>query len=103
MSAEPHPLDPHHDGSPHYVSDDRPSLGDVVTLRVRVPHTADGTPGATEVVLRTVRDGEPAIGRAEQVSQDAAGAWWEVGLRIVNRVTSYRFLVSTGQIGRAHV
>ncbi|RYB89177.1 glycoside hydrolase family 13 protein [Nocardioides glacieisoli] len=96
MSTEPHPLDPHHDGSPCYVSHARPSLGDVVTLRVRVPRGADGTPGASEVVLRTVRDGEPAIGRAEKVAEDAAGAWWEVGLRIVNRVTSYRFLVSTG-------
>ena len=96
MSTEPHPLDPHHDGSPLYVSHDRPSLGDVLTLRVRVPYAADGSPGATEVVLRTVRDGEPAISRAEQVADDGAATWWEVALRIVNRVTSYRFLVSTG-------
>lgn len=96
MATEPHPLDPHHDGSPLYVSSPGPALGDVVTLRVRVPHREDRTPGATEVVLRTVRDGEPAISRAERVDEDAAGAWWEVGLRIVNRVTSYRFLVSTG-------
>ena len=54
----PHPLDPHHDGSPMYVDDVRPSLGGEVTLRVRVPHAADGSVGAREVVLRAVRDGD---------------------------------------------
>lgn len=96
MPRHPHPLDPHHDGSVHYVVGDTSVLGGRVTLRVRVPHDEDGTPGATRVVLRAVRDGEPAIGQAEQVSTDAAGAWWEVDLRLVNRLTSYRFLVSRG-------
>ncbi|MBS2940034.1 glycoside hydrolase family 13 protein [Nocardioides sp. J2M5] len=96
MPHHPHPLDPHHDGSVHYVVGDTSVLGGEVTLRVRVPHAEDGTPGATRVVLRAVRDGEPAIGQAEQVSTDAAGAWWEVTLRLVNRLTSYRFLVSRG-------
>ena len=96
MASAPHPLDPHHDGSPLYVSAERPSLGDEVTLRVRVPHAADGSVGASEVVLRAVRDGEPAVSRAEQVDDDGAGTWWEVGLRLVNRITSYRFLISQG-------
>ena len=96
MAGVPHPLDPHHDGSPTYVHGAGARLGDEVTLRVRVPHAADGSPGASRVVLRAVRDGEPAVSNAEQVSEDAAGAWWEVGLRLVNRVTSYRFLVSRG-------
>lgn len=95
-SPSPHPLDPHHDGSIHYVRTEQPVLGDEVPLRVRVPHTADGRPGATAVVLRAVRDGEPAISRAEQTDVDAAGAWWSVTLRLVNRLTSYRFLVSRG-------
>lgn len=96
MPQHPHPLDPHHDGSAHYVVGPPARLDGEVTLRVRVPHAADGTPGATRVVLRAVRDGEPAITQAAQVSVDAAGAWWEVGLRLVNRLTSYRFLVSRG-------
>lgn len=94
-APHPHPLDPHHDGSAHYVRG-TPDLGAEVTLRVRVPHRADGAPGAVRVVLRAVRDGEPAIRAAEQVTEDAAGAWWEVPLTLVNRLTSYRFLVSTG-------
>ena len=96
MASAPHPLDPHHDGSPLYVDSERPSLGDEVTLRVRVPHAADGSVGARTVVLRAVRDGEPAVRRAEQVDDDGAGTWWKVRLRLVNSVTSYRFLVSQG-------
>jgi alpha-glucosidase len=96
VAGAPHPLDPHHDGSPTYVEGAGARLGDEVTLRVRVPHTADGAPGASRVVLRAVRDGEPAVSSAEQVSTDDAGTWWEARLRLVNRVTSYRFLVSRG-------
>lgn len=95
MPPAPHPLDPHHDGSAAYVVG-APVLGEDVTLRVRVPHGEDGAPGATRVVLRAVRDGEPAVSHASRVSEDAAGAWWEVDLRLVNRLTSYRFLVSRG-------
>jgi alpha-glucosidase len=32
-------LHPHHDGSEIYVSDSAPSIGQIVTLRVRVPHS----------------------------------------------------------------
>ena len=97
MPQHPHALDPHHDGSPHYVlGGEGAGLGDTVTLRVRVPHDEDGTPGAVRVVLRAVRDGEPAVRLADEVSSDTAGAWWEVDLRLVNRLTSYRFLVSRG-------
>ncbi len=95
MAPAPRPLDPHHDGSPFHVRGAAVPGGEV-TLRVRVPHDADGTPGAVRVVLRAVRDGEPAVRAAEQVSRDSAGAWWEVTLRLVNRLTSYRFLVSRG-------
>ncbi len=94
--AAPDPLDPHHDGSTHYTLADSVSLGDRVDLRVRVPRAADGSPGATAVVLRSVRDGEPAIRRATRESEDEAGAWWTVPIDLVNQVTSYRFLVSSG-------
>ena len=96
MSAEIHPLDPHHDGSIHYTPTQAPVLGDRVPLRIRVPHAADGSPGATEVVLRWVRDGEPAIRRAAREAVDETGCWWSVDIDLVNTVTSYRFLVSSG-------
>ena len=40
-----HAWDPHHDGSPLYVDQSEPALGDTVTVRVRVPHRPDGSPG----------------------------------------------------------
>ena len=92
----PDPLDPHHDGSVHYTLAEAPALGDSVVLRVRVPHRADGTPAAREVVLRWVRDGEPALRLATRESEDDAGAWWTVPIDLVNPVTSYRFVVSSG-------
>ena len=96
MTSTTDPLAPHHDGSIHYTLAEDPVLGDRVGLRVRVPHAADGSPGATEVVLRWVRDGEPAIRRAIRESEDEAGAWWTVRVDLVNQVTSYRFLISAG-------
>ncbi|CUR59476.1 putative Alpha amylase catalytic region [metagenome] len=96
MTSKVDPLDPHHDGSPLYTLTEVPVLGGRVPLRVRVPHRLDGSPGAVEVVLRAVTDGEPAIRKASQVEVDAAGAWWEVEVELVNPLTSYRFLVSSG-------
>ena len=97
--AEIDPLDPHHDGSPLYTgagAATAPELGQQVPLRLRVPHGPDGSPGARQVVLRTVRDGEPSVAAAEQESSDEAGAWWRVDVQLVNTLTSYRFLVSRG-------
>lgn len=95
MTAQ-HAWDPHHDGSPLYLDQSEPALGDTVTVRVRVPHRPDGSPGARRVVLRSVRDGEPYLEPAETVSEDEHGAWWAAPLLLVNPETSYRFLVSTG-------
>lgn len=83
----------HHDGSPAYVADTAPDLGDVVPLRVRVPHHEDGSPAAEHVVLRVVRDGEPVLVEASTESTDEAGAWWRVDLRVHNPVSSYRFFL----------
>ena len=96
MTSPVDPLDPHHDGSPLYTETPTPVLGDRVRLRVRVPHGPDGAPGASRVVLRSVRDGEPAVQPATQESKDDAGAWWQADLELVNTLTSYRFLVSRG-------
>jgi alpha-glucosidase len=84
--------EPHHDGSPRYVSTDRPSLGDQVRVRVRVP---DGI-GIDRLHIRIVRDAEPLFValRAEPPDPQAATGetWWAVDVEVHNPVTSYRFL-----------
>ncbi len=91
--------DPHHDGSPLYTPEGSRALGSTVRLRVRVPHHEDGHPAAEHVVLRSVRDGEPSVVEATCASTDEAGAWWEADLRLVNPLTSYRFMVSDARAG----
>jgi alpha-glucosidase len=88
------PLDPRHDGSPLYRPEP-PVLGARIPLRVRVPHSADGRPAADQVVLRSVRDGEPYVVEARPESSDAAGVWWTAELHVHNPVTSYRFLLTS--------
>ena len=85
---------PHADGSPLHVSDVAPQLGDVVTVRVRVPHDATGAPGATAVSVRVLRDGEPAWSTAEVDRTDDDATWWRAPVTVVNPVTRYRFLLS---------
>ena len=92
-------LDPHHDGSPLYTLEQEPVLGGTVPLRVWVPHHPDGTPAAEHVVLRAVRDGEPAITAAACESSSEYGAWWDVALRMVNPLTTYRFMLSDARGG----
>ncbi len=89
---------PHHDGSGLYVSDGAPSLGDVLTVWVRVPVAAR----VTAVHLRSTPDGEPRFA-AMAVDPDRTGkslggygagdVWWRGELAVRNPVTNYRFLV----------
>lgn len=91
---------PHHDGSPLYVSDPAPVLGDVVTVWVRVPAAAD----VVAVHVRSTPDGEPSF-TAGEVDPDRTGAavggygatdvWWRAALSIRNPVTNYRFHLRT--------
>ncbi|WP_027342596.1 glycoside hydrolase family 13 protein [Hamadaea tsunoensis] len=74
---------PHHDGSALYVADPAPALGDLVTVRVRVPAGA----GVSEVWVRTTPDAEP---RFTQVRHDG-GEWWSGLVEVRNPVTNYRF------------
>lgn len=105
MSRADHPgllplhAQPHHDGSPLYVDSHGAGLGDTVEVRVRVPHRSDGSPAAEHVVLRWVRDGEPAVRPAVCVTTDAHGAWWSAELTLVNPLTSYRFMLSDPRSG----
>ena len=76
---------PHHDGSPLYLSDESPTLGSTVTVRVR---TSSSDPIVRQWV-RTTYDAEPtyhAMTRGE-------GGWWSGELPVHNPVSHYRFLL----------
>ncbi len=81
---------PHHDGSPRYVSNQTPRLGDWVTVLLRVPRTV----AVDSVYVRTVRDGEQHFVGAREVGTTAADTWWSAELECHNRVTAYRWLIS---------
>jgi alpha-glucosidase len=83
--------DPHHDGSPLYVSDEAPELGATVTVRVR---TSAADP-VEAVWLRTTYDAEPVF---HPTTSTTAGdvVWWEAALPVHNPVTHYRFLLVRG-------
>ncbi len=87
----PSHLLPHHDGSPLYVSTQTPSLGDVVTVRVRVPEEF-----GTVKTLRTRSnpDHEPRFEDATLVASLDGWDWWEADVEVENPVHGYRFLIS---------
>ncbi|KNC20011.1 hypothetical protein AC792_03095 [Arthrobacter sp. RIT-PI-e] len=85
---------PHHDGSVLYVPEQAPTLGDVIPVRLFVPHGPDGLPGATAVTLRAVHDGEPHLEAAELETSNPSGSWWRAPLQVVNPTTGYRFLLT---------
>ncbi len=97
MTTAPTPRDtwltqPHHDGSERYVSNQRPRLGDVVQLLLRVPLENE----VDAVHVRTSPDGEQEFVAAELVRTTAADAWWAASVTCHNPVTNYRFLLSGG-------
>ncbi len=81
----------HHDGSPLYVSNASPVLGETVTLRIRVPREAN----PTRIVVRTVHDGEPAITLAKLESKSSESeTWYSASMLIRNPLTHYRWLIT---------
>ncbi len=87
-------FEPHHDGSPMYIEDAAPVLGEEVAVRVRVPEGDLVTgPRVDGVWVRSVRDGEPHITEANVESSDDTGTWWRARLVVSNPVTSYRFVL----------
>ncbi len=90
---------PHHDGSPLYVSDRVPRPGGTVSVRIRIPRAA----GTTGVHVRTAPDGEQAFTDARRVHRDAREEWWQAELTCHNPVTHYRFLLDGGSNGYAWV
>ena len=81
----------HHDGSPLYVSNSVPSLGETVTLRLRVP--VDANPA--RILVRTVHDGEPAISIAtREPGSLKSESWYSAELLIRNPLSHYRWLIT---------
>ncbi len=82
----------HHDGSSPYVSRPYPSIGDELTLRVRV----DPELGAREVFVRSTLDGDQRFSRCVEVDRGGAGdTWWEASVTMTNQCMNYRFLIQT--------
>jgi len=84
-------LKPHHDGSELYVSDFLPSLGDTITLKVRVPakYSFDNA------LIRFYEDGEPRSKILKKIGENKFESWWQVKIKLTNRITRYRFLFTS--------
>ena len=83
----------HHDGSPNYVSNPYPRLGDTVQLRLRVGHA----PAELRVFVRIFPDGEQTFIPMTAVSahNHEAISWYEAQLPIREPVAHYRFVLET--------
>lgn len=81
---------PHHDGSPLYVSDLAPSLGDVVRARLRVPV---GYGPLAAVRTRSNPDHEPEWTDAALLGEADGWQWWEAPVTVRNPRHGYRFLL----------
>jgi alpha-glucosidase len=91
--------EPHHDGSPTYVDAGASTLGSTVRVRLRVPDAC----GTRRVRLRSTPDAEPAIVEALVESHERGATWWGADLLLHNPVTSYRWLLDRGDLGRCWV
>jgi alpha-glucosidase len=86
--------EPHHDGSPAYISarDGEPgaafALGDRVTVRLLVPHAA----GVDAVYVRTTPDTEPSYAAADKIATSRSVDLWDAEVELHNPTTRYRFL-----------
>src|SRR5689334_15438576 len=83
----------HHDGSAMYVSNLMPKHGEVVTLTLRLPATAN----VRAMFIRSAPDGEHHFDPMREVRRDAASAWWSGELRAANPRNHYRFKILTDE------
>ncbi|WP_341973739.1 glycoside hydrolase family 13 protein [Microbacterium sp. LWO13-1.2] len=79
---------PHHDGSPLHVSNDAPRLGDVVTVRLRVPA---GYGPIADIRTRSNPDHEPEWTAATSIGIADGWEWWEAPITVRNPRHGYRF------------
>ena len=83
------PLFAHHDGSELYVSDDAPSIGDLVTFGFRISHDLK----LDRAMIRVYHDGEPRLFEMSISQEDEVETWWSVSAAVLNPKMSYRFLL----------
>ncbi len=88
---------PHHDGSELYVPVPPAELGDETTVLLRVPRATavDG------VAVRYVLDSDPNVAVAEVDRETETDTWWRASFPVSNPATSYRWLLSGGDVGYA--
>ncbi len=79
---------PHHDGSPLHVSNLAPVLGEVVTVRLRVP---EGYGPVAAVRTRSNPDHEPEWTDAVRTGVVDGWEWWEAPVMVRNPRHGYRF------------
>lgn len=84
-------IEPHHDGSPLYVSNAAPEICEKVTLSVRVPRDFP----LDEIQLRIYHDGEARFFPLKEDKKITGGGdrWWRVKVEMMNPQNSYRFLI----------
>ncbi len=83
-------LAPHHDGSPLYLSNGAPKIGEKVEFRVRIPHSF----GVKQALIRFYHDGEPRSASLKKTTKrNSVEQWWSVKLPVMNTVMKYRFLL----------
>jgi len=89
MSYQAQPLlFPHHDGSSLYVSNSAPSIGDTITLKLRVPNSYNFEKG----FIRIYEDGEPRSYELKAGKENGIERWYEVKIKVINIHTIYRFV-----------
>ena len=86
-------LVPHHDGSPLHVSNLAPALGDVVTVRLRVPA---GYGPLTAVRTRSNPDHEPEWTDAVRTGVADGWEWWDAPVTVRNPRHGYRWMLQHG-------
>ncbi|GAA1164882.1 glycoside hydrolase family 13 protein [Nocardioides aquiterrae] len=83
--------EPHHDGSPMYVTEEAPATGSEVLVRMRT----SATDPVDQVWVRTTYDAEPTYHPCLATSRDEHTVWWEGRFPVHNPVTHYRFLLAS--------
>ncbi len=81
----------HHDGSPRYVSNPYPTLGETVTVRLRAALDAP----ISRVLIRTEPDGEQHVSEMQPDGRSAACRWWRGAIPVTMPVVTYRFVLLT--------
>lgn len=81
---------PHHDGSPLYVANDAPELGEAVRVRLRVP---EGYGPLAAVRTRSNPDHEPEWADAARLGVVDGWEWWEAEVTARNPRHGYRWLL----------